>query len=377
MPDRDMTAETTRTGTARAQPATDKAAPEPPNAAGGQNAMWGGRFEAGPDALMEAINASIGFDRRLYAQDIAGSRAHCEMLVAQGILDTGAGVAILGGLDRILAEIESGAFEFRTALEDIHLNIEGRLAELIGADAGRLHTARSRNDQVATDFRLWVRDAIDALDARGVQVFTNVLGKPLSAPEFAPLFDLLAARDLPVWVHPVRGPNHPDYATETASEFEIWFTFGWPYETSACMARLIYSGLFDRHPGMKIVTHHMGGMIPFFANKIGLGFEQLFENDPDRNPLALRAGLEKAQPLDYFRLLYADTALNGSAASTACGHAFFTTAHSLFATDAPFDARGGRDFIENTIAAVDSLDIAAAERADIYAGNARRLLNLS
>jgi argininosuccinate lyase len=127
--------------------------------------MWGGRFEAGPDALMEAINASIGFDRRLYAQDIAGSRAHCEMLVAQGILDAGAGVAILGGLDRILAEIESGEFEFRTALEDIHLNIEGRLAELIGADAGRLHTARSRNDQVATDFRLWVRDAIDALDA--------------------------------------------------------------------------------------------------------------------------------------------------------------------------------------------------------------------
>jgi aminocarboxymuconate-semialdehyde decarboxylase len=219
--------------------------------------------------------------------------------------------------------------------------------------------------------------AIDELDARGIQVFTNVLGKPLSAPEFAPLFDLLAARDLPVWVHPVRGPNHPDYATETASEFEIWFTFGWPYETSACMARLIYSGLFDRHPGMKIVTHHMGGMIPFFANKIGLGFEQLFENDPDRNPLALRAGLRKAQPLDYFRLLYADTALNGSTASTACGHAFFTTAHSLFATDAPFDARGGRDFIENTIAAVDSLDIAAAERADIYAGNARRLLNLA
>jgi argininosuccinate lyase len=127
--------------------------------------MWGGRFGAGPDALMEAINASIGFDRRLYAQDIAGSRAHCEMLVAQGILDAGAGVAILGGLDRILAEIESGAFEFSTALEDIHLNIEGRLAELIGADAGRLHTARSRNDQVATDFRLWVRDTIDALDA--------------------------------------------------------------------------------------------------------------------------------------------------------------------------------------------------------------------
>jgi predicted TIM-barrel fold metal-dependent hydrolase len=218
--------------------------------------------------------------------------------------------------------------------------------------------------------------AIDELDARGVQVFTNVLGKPLSAPEFAPLFDLLAEKDLPVWVHPVRGPNHPDYATETVSENEIWFTFGWPYETSACMARLIFSGLFDRQPGMKIITHHFGGMIPFFANKIALGFEQIFENDPDRNPVAMRAGLKKAQPLDYFRMLYADTALNGSAPSTACGHAFFTTSHSLFATDAPFDARCGRDFIDGTISAVNALDISETERAEIYAGNAKKLLNL-
>jgi argininosuccinate lyase len=163
-----MTAKTTNTGPTRAHPATDKAAPDTPNAAGGdasQNTMWGGRFERGPDALMEAINASIGFDKALYAQDIAGSRAHCAMLVKQGILDAAAGEAILGGLESVLAEIESGKFEFKTALEDIHLNIEGRLAELIGPDAGRLHTARSRNDQVATDFRLWVRDAIDALEA--------------------------------------------------------------------------------------------------------------------------------------------------------------------------------------------------------------------
>jgi aminocarboxymuconate-semialdehyde decarboxylase len=175
-------------------------------------------------------------------------------------------------------------------------------------------------------------------------------------------------------VHPIRGPNHPDYATEDASEHEIWFTFGWPYETSACMTRLVYSGLFDRNPDQKIITHHMGGMIPFFANKIALGFEQIFAEN-GKNPHAERAGLKK-DPLDYFRLLYADTALNGSAASTACGHAFFTTAHSVFATDAPFDRRGGRDFIEGTIAAVDALDIPDDERAMIYAGNARKLLKL-
>ena len=130
-----------------------------------KNKMWGGRYDSGPSAIMERINASIDFDRRLYAQDIAGSKAHCRMLVDQGIVGAEDGAAIQDGLDRILKEIEAGGFEFKSALEDIHLNIESRLSELIGAPAGRLHTARSRNDQVATDLRLWVRDAADGLDA--------------------------------------------------------------------------------------------------------------------------------------------------------------------------------------------------------------------
>ena len=129
------------------------------------NLMWGGRFAAGPDALMEAINASIRFDRRLYAQDIAGSKAHAAMLAKRGIIGKQDNAAIQNGLDTILHEIESGKFKFKTALEDIHMNVEARLRELIGAPAGRLHTARSRNDQVATDFRLWVRDALDQIDA--------------------------------------------------------------------------------------------------------------------------------------------------------------------------------------------------------------------
>ncbi len=128
------------------------------------NLMWGGRFAAGPAEVMERINASIGFDRRLYAQDIAGSKAHCRMLVHQDIISQEDGDAILSGLDTILQEIETGAFAFEVALEDIHMNVESRLRELIGEAAGRLHTARSRNDQVATDFRLWVRDSLDALD---------------------------------------------------------------------------------------------------------------------------------------------------------------------------------------------------------------------
>jgi len=126
--------------------------------------MWGGRFSGGPNEIMEEINASIGFDQRFYAQDIAASQAHAEMLAAQGIINTEDAKAIIDGLDIVRNEIEEGVFPFRRSLEDIHMNVEARLRELIGDPAGRLHTARSRNDQVANDFKLWVRDALDVLD---------------------------------------------------------------------------------------------------------------------------------------------------------------------------------------------------------------------
>ena len=129
------------------------------------NKMWGGRFGEGPSAIMAEINASIDFDRRLYAQDIAGSKAHAAMLAKQGIISKSDAAAIRKGLDDVKAEMDTGTFKFSSVLEDIHMNVESRLKELIGAPAGRLHTARSRNDQVATDFRLYVRDCIDALDA--------------------------------------------------------------------------------------------------------------------------------------------------------------------------------------------------------------------
>lgn len=217
--------------------------------------------------------------------------------------------------------------------------------------------------------------AIGELGARGVQIFTNVAGKPLSNAEFRPIFRRMAEHDLPVWVHPMRGPQFPDYASEQASEDEIWFSFGWPYETTACMTRLIYSGLLDELPQLKIITHHMGGMIPFFAGKIELGFRQIFFGTPERNPLAEERGLKKA-PRAYYEMLYADTALNGEVAATRCGHAFFKTSRCLFATDAPFDAEQGRGLIANTIAAVRALDLPPAEREAIFAGNARALLKL-
>ena len=126
--------------------------------------MWGGRFASGPGSIMQEINASIDFDRRLYRQDIAGSKAHAAMLARQGIISRDDAKQIAHGLDTILSEMDSGKFRFKRALEDIHMNVESRLGELIGPAAGRLHTARSRNDQIATDFKLWVRDAIDEIE---------------------------------------------------------------------------------------------------------------------------------------------------------------------------------------------------------------------
>ncbi len=156
-------------GARQAQPAGARQA-QPAGArqtqpAGARQKMWGGRFAAGPAAIMEEINASIDFDKRLAAQDIRGSKAHAAMLVAQGILSDEDGAAIQAGLDQIGADIAAGDFTFSRSLEDIHMNVESRLAELVGDAAGRLHTARSRNDQVATDFKLWVREALDAIEA--------------------------------------------------------------------------------------------------------------------------------------------------------------------------------------------------------------------
>jgi uncharacterized protein len=217
--------------------------------------------------------------------------------------------------------------------------------------------------------------AVKELGACGIQMFSNVLGAPLSNPEYYELFETMTQLDRPVWIHPMRGPNHPDYPTEKKSEHEIWFTFGWPYETTAAVTRLIFAGIFDKLPTLKIITHHGGGMIPFFAEKIGLGFSQIFDGEPNRNPAAEKAGLKK-QPIEYYRMLYADTALNGSVAAARCTHAFFGSDHMVFATDAPFDSVGGRQLVSRCIAAVEQIGSPAADQQKIFSGNARRLLKL-
>jgi uncharacterized protein len=215
---------------------------------------------------------------------------------------------------------------------------------------------------------------VKELGARGVQVFSNVDGKPLDLPEFAPIFDAMARHDLPIFLHPARGANFPDYATEKKSLYEMWWAFGWPYETSVAMARIVFAGIFDQHPAIKIITHHFGAMIPYFEGRIGPGLDQLG---------ARTSGFEKGsikirkRPFDYFKMFYADTAVFGSKAATECGMAFFGPDQTVFASDAPFDPEKGPMYIRETIKVLESLDLSEADRAKIFHGNAEKLLKLA
>ncbi|MEQ4714916.1 amidohydrolase family protein [Nonomuraea sp. B19D2] len=215
--------------------------------------------------------------------------------------------------------------------------------------------------------------AIDELGARGVQVFTNVNGRPLDEPAFQGIFDEMAARDLPIWMHPTRSAAFSDYATEDASKYEIWWALGWPYETSVAMARMVFSGLFERHPDIKIITHHLGAMVPYLEGRIGLGWsDQLGSRTADEDYTRLLP-----RPLlDYFRRFYGDTALSGSAIGTRCGLDFFGADHVLFGTDCPFDPEGGPMYIREIIRVIDELDLTEEAREQIYHLNLCRLMRL-
>ncbi len=217
--------------------------------------------------------------------------------------------------------------------------------------------------------------AVDLLGARGIQIFTNVGGKPIVSPEFHPIFEAMAAHDLPIWLHPYRGADVSDYTSEDHSLYEIWWTFGWPYETSVAMARIVFAGLFDRFPNLKIITHHMGAMAPYFEGRLGPGMDQLGARTSDEDYTLVLKRLRK-RPLDYFRMFYADTALFGAYDATVCGLSFFGVDRVLFASDSPFDPEKGPMYIRETIKVIDRLPISVEERTKIYSGNAIRLLKL-
>lgn len=171
------------------------------------------------------------------------------------------------------------------------------------------------------------------------------------------------------------GANFADYLSEDKSKYEIWWTFGWPYETSAAMARIVFAGYFDEFPNLKIITHHMGAMIPYFEGRVGPGWDQLGSRTSDEDYTIILKQLKK-RPLEYFKMFYADTALFGSVAGTQCGLAFFGADNVLFASDSPFDPEKGPAYIRETIKIIEDLPISDSDRQKIFEDNARRLLKL-
>ena len=221
--------------------------------------------------------------------------------------------------------------------------------------------------------------AVEKLGAKGIQIMTNVNGRPLDDPEFAPIFEKMHSYDLPVWMHPTRPQKFSDYPTEQGSKYDIWWVFGWPYETSAAMARMVFSGFFDRWPNLKVITHHLGAMVPFLEARVGLGLDQLgTRENAEPHYAQIVADMKKKgrRPVDYFRMFFGDTAINGSMSGTKCGIDFFGCEHVLFGTDCPFDPEGGPLFIRDIIKVLDAIDVTEDERKKIYHQNAERMLRL-
>lgn len=216
--------------------------------------------------------------------------------------------------------------------------------------------------------------AIRDLRFRGVYTHTPVCDKPLDLPEFFPLYEMMSTYDLPIFVHPMRLIDYPDYRTETASKYNMQGTFGWPYETTAFMARMVFSGVIEKFPRLKIVTHHCGGMVPFFADRIE-ELSHLWERGLARSK-GERPVLTKSI-IDYFRLFYADTALYGNPSALMCGYHFFQADHLLFGADFPLgDTEKGAKNLRKTVNAIESMDITEADKKKIYGENARKLMRL-
>ena len=218
--------------------------------------------------------------------------------------------------------------------------------------------------------------AVRALGAAGVQVFSNVRGRPLDEPEYLAVFETMHGLGRPVWLHPARPITWPDYTNEELSKFDLWWALGWPHETAMAMGRLVFAGLFDRHPDLVVIAHHSGGTVPMMEGRLGPGLDQLGSRISPGQEHAVETSLSE-RPLDAFKRFWADTATFGSRAAIECGAAFFGLDRMVFATDMPFDPEGGPGYIRGTLEAVDGMDLTDAQRHGLLVGHAERLLKRS
>lgn len=220
------------------------------------------------------------------------------------------------------------------------------------------------------------RRAIEDLGLKGVFLHTPIYSadgetRPIDVPELMPLYEMMCDYDLPIWLHPRRAYSVPDYSSETRSKYVLHQMFGWPAETTNALARLVFSGVLERYPTLKVISHHCGGMVPFLADRIvtqaewyEVGLEAKFLRKLSR------------PPIEYFRLFYGDTAINGNTAGLMCGYAFFGARHLVFGTDMPYDAELGEKYLRVTIESIERMAIPDEEKALIFEGNARQLLRL-
>ncbi len=216
--------------------------------------------------------------------------------------------------------------------------------------------------------------AIGELGFKGIQLPTNLNGTPIDSEEFLPLYEKMMNYDLPIWIHPHRDNTVPDYINETQSKFGIHAFLGWPFETSVTMTRIVFSGILEKFPSLKIITHHCGGMIPYFKGRIA-HFYDLVDHDGLQGEKPAELGLTK-RPTDYFRMFYNDTAICGSTPALMCGYEYFGVDHILFGTDVPMDNEHGYRLLRETIQSVEDMDISDEDKQKIFYSNAKKLLHL-
>ena len=246
------------------------------------------------------------------------------------------------------------------------------IADLVAQNSERfvgIGTIAMNNMAVAVDE---ARRCIEQLGMRGMLLYSNARGQAIDHDEFMPFYEYMEQVDLPILLHPARTPEYADYVDETSSRYAMWQIFGWPYETSMAMTRLIFAGVFDRYPGVKFITHHAGAMIPFFDKRIEYVYP-LFDKMG-----ALGDALERLEKplIEYYRMFYNDTAVMGSVGGMTAAYAFFGADKLLFGTDTPFDTLGGRRFTEETVFSIEALPITPAEKTRIFSGNALSMLHL-
>ncbi len=218
--------------------------------------------------------------------------------------------------------------------------------------------------------------AREQLGSLGAQIYTQVHSKPMDAKEFEPFWENAARSGGIIQVHPARNSSWPDYPTESRSLYEIWWTLGWEYDLSAFQARIVFSGVLERYPDLKLLIHHGGSMIPHFAGRVGPGWDQLGARTPEDQKADIEHYPLSKRPIEYFKMMYADTAMFGAAHALRCSIDFYGSDHVLFASDSPFDPEKGPGYIRSTIKNMEEIGLSDSEKETIYEGNVSRLLDL-